>query len=114
MNCIKCGKPSLYLLEGGVGKCCYVAGVKYEPPEFTPKSDAKKLDYNRERMRAIQGVEVGLFVIECKGLYKTQRRWVNKILQSWGAKESAKVDQSRKRAEYAVKQIGRGKVIKLD
>lgn len=24
-KCGKCGKPVLYLLEGGLGKCCYVA-----------------------------------------------------------------------------------------
>ena len=104
MNCIRCKKPSIALFEGGL---CKVCNAKQE------KSSPEKLAYNLERTRKLRGTEIGLFAVEYKGQYKIQRCMVNGVRLAWGDKKQAKIYQSRKMAEYAVRMIGKGKVEKL-
>ena len=75
--------------------------------------DNPRQEYHRDRMRRNLGVEVGKFVVECDGLYKINRCMVNRVHLTWGNKNQAKIYQSRKLAEYAVRMIGKGMVEKI-
>lgn len=92
-----------------------VGEVPYDKATYQKQyhKDNPRTEYHRNRMRIKYGVEKGMFIIECDGLYKINRCMVDGVRLAWGNKKQAKVYQSRKMAEYAVRMIGKGVVKKV-
>jgi RNA polymerase subunit RPABC4/transcription elongation factor Spt4 len=91
-----------------------VGEVPYDKATYQKQyhKDNPRTEYHRNRMRIKQGVEKGMFIIECGGQFRT-KQWTGGKMVVWGERSVAKVYQSRKLAEYAVRMIGKGNVVKI-
>lgn len=92
-----------------------VGAVPYNKAAYNKQyaKDNPRTEYHRDRKRAANGVEKGQFVAECDGLYKVRRGMFRDVRLTWSERSHAKIYQSRKLAEYAVRKIGKGNVEKV-